>query len=229
MRMKLKDNKKYYKKRKYILLILLITILTFTFYKITTNLSYYYLNYSKREARQIIDIAISSAVTNDVLKDIKGKELYKITKNNKGEIEMVDYDSYLVNTFLRDVTDNISDILKEAEINDDKVAFYVPLGSITKNPIFSSKGPRIPVKIEIIGSILSNVRTKVKDYGINNCLIEMYIEVEVTEKVILPVMAEDITIVNEIPISYKIVTGKIPTYYGNNLNKASSIYSLPME
>ena len=57
----------------------------------------------------------------------------------------------------------------------------------------------------------------------------MFVSVEVTEKVILPVMTDTIKVKNEIPISYKIIKGKIPTYYGESLNKNSSIYSLPME
>lgn len=142
---------------------------------------------------------------------------------------MVDYDSYLVNAFLRDVTDNITRSLEKEESNPDKIAFYIPLGSIFQNPIFNNKGPQIPVRMEIIGSVLSNISTKVTEYGINNCLIEMYVHVEVKEKVILPVIAKTITITNDLPVSYKVIRGKVPSYYGNSINKDSSIYSIPME
>lgn len=229
MRMYLKNNKKILKKRRLIIIFLLILILSFLFYIISINISYFYLNYSVREARQIIENAISSAVTDDILEDIKDKNLFSVTMNSSNEIEMIDYDSYLVNTFLRDVTDNIYNTLKKEEKDTDAIAFYIPLGSILKNPIFNSKGPKIPVRMEIIGSVLSGVEVKVNEYGINNSLIEMVVKVEVSEKVILPMITDDIKVVNEIPFSYKIIKGKIPNYYGDSLNKFSSIYKTPID
>ena len=187
------------------------------------------MNYSKKEAKQIIEESIGNALTDDILESIKEKELFVVTKNSSDEIEMIDYNTYEVNLFLRNVTDNISETLKREEQNTEKIAFYIPLGSITQNPIFNSKGPKIPVRIEVIGSVLSSVKTKVTNYGINNCLIEMFVSVEVSEKVILPVMTDTITVTNEIPISYKIIKGKIPTYYGSGFSKDSNILSLPIE
>lgn len=229
MRMILKNKQKTFRRRRIIFLIVFFLCFGYLFYKISENISYYYLNYSVKEARQIIDISLANAFTDDVLELVKDKELYKITKNEAGEIEMIDYDTYLVSAFLRDISDNIADTLKEEETNTDRIAFYIPLGSITQNPLFNSIGPKIPVRMEIIGSVLSSVKTTVTEYGINNCLIEMVVEVEVTEKVILPVITDTVTIVNEFPISYKVIQGKIPTYYGDSINKSSSIYSLPIE
>ena len=229
MRMNLKNKRKVFKRRRLIFLIVFFLCFSYLFYKISANISYYYLNYSVKEARQIIDVSLASAVSDEVLNDIKDIELYKITKNSSGEIEMIDYDSFLVNQFLRDISDNIANTLKEEETNTDRIAFYIPLGSITQNPLFNSRGPKIPVRMEVIGSVLSSIKTTVKEYGINNCLIEMVVEVEVTEKVILPVITDTVTITNEFPVSYKIIQGKIPTYYGDSINKSSSIYSLPIE
>ncbi len=229
MRMHLKNNKKRSKKNRIILLIILFPLLGYLFYTISANISYFYLNYSLREARQIIDNSIDSALTDEVLSSIKDKELFTVSKNDNNEIEMIDYDTYLVNNFLKNVTDNVANTLQREEKNTDRVAFYIPLGAITKNPIFNSRGPKIPVKMEVVGSVLTGIKTEVKEYGINNCLIEMVVTIEVTEKVILPMITDNITVVNEIPVSYKIITGKIPTYYGGSLSKNSSLYTIPME
>lgn len=229
MRMHIKNKKKIFKRRRQIILLIILALFIYLFIKVSDNISYYYMNYSKKEAKQIIEESIGNALTDEVLESIKDKEIFMLTKNDENEIEMIDYNTYEVNMFLRTITDNISNTLKREEKNTEKIAFYIPLGSITQNPIFNSKGPKIPVRIEVIGSVLSSVKTKVTEYGINNCLIEMFVSVEVTEKVILPVMTDTIKVSNEIPISYKIIKGKIPTYYGNSLDKTSSIYSLPME
>lgn len=227
--MHLKNKQKIVKRRMLIFLFLFLICFSYLFYKISENISYYYLNYSIREARKIIDVSLSSAITDEILTSIKDKELYTISKNKDGDIEMIDYDSYLVNLFLKEISDNIATTLKKEEQNTDKIAFYIPAGSITQNPLFNSKGPKIPVKMEAIGSVLSSIKTTVTEYGINNCLIEMSVEVEVTEKVILPIITDTVTITNQFPISYKIIQGKIPTYYGDRIDKASSIYSIPLE
>ena len=80
--------------------------------------------------------------------------------------------------------------------------------------------------MELVGSVLTGVNSKVIDYGINNSLIEIFVHIEVNEKVILPVTSKNITIVNDIPISYKIIKGKIPSYYSNSGN-SSSMYMMP--
>ncbi len=56
--------------------------------------------------------------------------------------------------------------------------------------------------------------TDIKEYGLNNSFIEMSVYVEAKEKIILPIISEDITVTNKIPLSYKIVNGKIPSFYG---------------
>ncbi len=226
MRMHLKNKKrKLVLKRK--IIIILIIILIFIIYLVSKNASYYYLNYSERKAKDIIDYATDSGITEDSLKLIKNKDLYKITKNTSGEIEMIDYDSYLVNLFLKNVSDNISNALRKG--NNSKVAFYIPVGSIFKNPILNSKGPKIPVRMEAIGSVTTSIETKITEYGINNCLIEMYLHVESKQKVMLPVISETIVVENDFPISYKIIKGVVPTYYGDVISKSSGIVTTPIE
>jgi len=218
--MRLKGNKVKGVRKRVIVICIIIVIgyIVFASYK---NVSYYYLNYSEKKAKDIIDVAMGKGITTSSLKIINSKDLYRVTKNDKNEITMIDYDSYLVNLFLKDISNNISIALDEEEKD---IAFYVPMGTIFKNPLLNSKGPKLPVRIEMLGSVNTNIETKVKDYGINNSLIEMYIHVVVKEKVMLPVISSDIKIENNFPISYKIIAGKVPNYYGNGISKSSGLY-----
>ena len=225
MRMYLKNNKKIFFKRKIVIFIMIIVIFINIYLWLSKNLNNYYLNYSENEASVIITNAISKAIDEDILKEIKDNDLYTIIKNKDDEIEMIDYDSHLVNVFLRNVTNNIIKYLKQEENKADNASFYIPMGSILQNPVLNGKGPKIPVKMELVGSVITGVKSNVKDYGINNSLIEIYVHVEVREKLILPVTAKEITIVNDLPISYKIIKGKIPNYYSNN----GFSYMMPVE
>ena len=216
MRMYLKNNRKIFLKRNIIILLLLFTIFIYIYSILSKNLNHYYLNYSENEASRIITNSISKAVNDQVLKEIKNNDLYTIVKNKNEEIEMIDYNSYIVNIFLRDVTNNIIKELAKEENNTNEASFYIPMGSIFQNPVLNNRGPKIPVRMELVGSVITGIDSKVKNYGINNSLIEIYVHIEVKERVILPVTAKDITIVNDIPISYRIIKGNIPSYYSGN-------------
>ena len=217
----------------------MISLIIFIMGKITLNIFNLLLEYATAEVTKISSIIINNAVTDDVLKDFENYELFTITKNNDDEIEMIDYNSTLVNLFLRGITSNIQNELLKIETGEfsiinkensnEKVLFYIPLGAAFNNPVFNNFGPKIPVRVEFVGSVLTNISTTIKEYGINNSLIEMTVHIEVREKVLLPILSKEIIVTNEVPLSYKIITGNIPNYYGKGLNKNSSIYSIPIE
>ena len=228
MRMYLKSNKKRFFKKNIILIFFLMISIFYSFHILGKNLNHYYLEYSENEASRINTNSISEAVNERVLKQIKNESLYTIVRNKNDEIEMIDYNSYLVNIFLRDVTNNVTKYLAEEEEKSNNASFYIPMGSVFQNPLLNNRGPKIPVRMELVGSVLTGVNSKVTNYGINNSLIEIFVHIEVNERVILPVTAKNITIVNDIPISYRIIKGKIPSYYSGT-NSSSSMYMMPIE
>ena len=228
MRMYLKNNKKHFLKKNTFILFLIIVSIFYGIHILGKNLNHYYLEYSENEASRIITNSISEAVNERVLKQIKNESLYTVVRNKDDEIEMIDYNSYLVNIFLRDVTNNVTKYLAMEEDKSNNASFYIPMGSIFQNPILNNRGPKIPVRMELVGSVLTGVNSKVTNYGINNSLIEIFVHIEVNERVILPVTAKNMTIVNDIPISYRIIKGKIPSYYSGT-NSSSSMYMMPIE
>ena len=46
--------------------------------------------------------------------------------------------------------------------------YYIPLGVVTGNCILSNFGPKVPVKMSVIGNVDSDLKTKLEDSGINN-------------------------------------------------------------
>ena len=221
MKMHLKSKKKKKLCKKYIIFILLIVFI-FIFLFCYKNANTYYLDYSSKEASIIVSKAISDAINEDVLSIVKDDDLYTIVRNKSDEIEMINYNSYLINKFLKKVDDSVTDNLKEEEKKEDNVSFYISLGSVFQNPILNDKGPKIPVKMKMIGSSLTSIKSKITDYGINNSMIEMYVHIEIKERVLLPSSSKDIKIANDIPISYKLIKGKIPSYNSDNKRSTGS-------
>ena len=227
MRMYLKNNKKKFYLKKIIIILIVISIIIYSIQILGKNLNHYYLNYSENEASRIITNSILESVNEEVLKQLKSKELYTIIYNKDNEIEMIDYDSYLINIFLRDITNNITKSLSKEEEKLNNASFYIPAGSIFQNPLLNNRGPKIPVRMELVGSVITGINSKITDHGINNSLIEIFVHLEVNERVILPVTAKNISVSNDIPISYKIIKGKIPSYYSESSN--NPMYMMPIE
>ncbi len=207
------------------------------------------LRYAELETRKLSTIIINRAISKNVASNINLDELIITTKNSNNEIQTVDFNPFMVNKILALVGNTITLNLKwledgkidlielpneiienynEANLKQG-IVYLIPLGVITKNSFLSNLGPKIPVRLSPIGSVESNVSTRVNEYGINNVILEILINVKVSESVNLPFASKLITIENEIPIAIKLIQGKIPEYYSNGLTKDSSIFSIPIE
>ena len=109
------------------------------------------------------------------------------------------------------------------------MVYEIPLSRFTNNIFIGNIGPKIPVKFNIVGDAHSNIKTNVKEYGINNALVEIIVNISVTERVIMPFISKKVDISVDVPISIKLVKGEIPIYYGAAISRNSSILSIPAE
>ena len=186
-------------------------------------------------------IKIINSVVNEEISNISNlDEMIYITKNSSDDIQMIDFNSSYVNNILNTTTNKLLSKLDDIGNNsfcdncniykyNDGIIYEVPLGLISNNIFISNLGPKIPLKLSIIGDIFSNINTVVKEYGINNALVEVSISISVNEKVVIPFLSESINIKTSIPISLKLIQGNIPIYYGNSFGKNSNILSTPTE
>ena len=193
-------------------------------------------NYANVQTKRIGIEILRSVATTEVNKVIKSNELFEITKDNTGKIESIDFDTTIVNEALIVASKNVRARLKEIEKGknlpveltesnnfSDGIIFYVPVGIIFGNSFLTNFGPKIPVKIKYSGNVGLDIKTRVKEYGINSALIEIYIYIEVTQRTILPFSSNDINLHSEIPIVMKVIKGDIPNYFSGYTKS----YNLP--
>ena len=160
-----------------------------------------------------------STIINDATDGIKfDVNLFTIEKSDTNEIKMITYDSYEATKLINEITHNIQDKLDILEdINsynsENYIITEVPLGVIFKNSMLRNFGPRIKVRMELVGDILSELQTEVKPYGINNALVEVRVRIMANARVIMPLSSNEIQVINMIPISINIVNGRVPDGY----------------
>lgn len=238
---------KKFKNNLFIFSIILSLILSFSVLSILNKrVSPILFNYAELEMEKISTAIINRAINKQLAGGINVDELYSIVMNNNGEIQTIDFNSLIVTKILNTTTNMVLinlkkieegdiDYLEISDIVDNKenlkrgIIYELPTGAISNNIFISNLGMKIPIKLKIISSVESNIATNVKEYGINNVLIEVYVRISVTEQVNIPFISKNITVVSDIPIAIKIIQGKVPQYYGGNLSKKSDILSIPIE
>ncbi len=242
-RIRLKKRIKF--KNSILIIILLIISIFLAFKFINLKINPVLLDYANMEARKLASIIINDAI-NKNFKDINIDELFIITKE-ENEIKAIDFNPIIVNQVLTNTTTLIQTNLKYLEqgkiellnlntdalidYNTDKlrqgIIYEIPSGVIFGNSFLANIGPKIPVRFSLVGDIVSYVNTNVKDYGINNALIEVNIVLELSEQLILPFVTDKITIDTTIPVALKLIQGTVPNYYLNGLQNSPAI-TLPI-
>ncbi|MDD2377371.1 MAG: sporulation protein YunB [Bacilli bacterium] len=232
-----------------LVLVLIFMMIIIVFNYINRMVSPVLLSYGEIESKKIASLIISRAVNYEASESLDVDKLFVVHKNEDGEISTIDFDPVIVNKFLQNAINTIQVNLKHLEngnidkinlgqdvlLNYDRenlkkgVFFEIPMGVVFNNSLLANLGPKVPVRFRLIGDIIANIESKVTNYGINNALIEVIVKLVLSEKVILPIISNTITVSINIPIGLKIIQGTVPNYYFNGLNNSSPILKIPME
>ena len=218
-----------------IIILILLTHLTLKY--INNKISPKLIHYAEQELKKQSKILITESISENELEKLKTEDIYVITKNNNNEILTVDINTITLNKINKTITKKILEKLKKLEQgqlddnneeNKNGIILKIPLSIIHDNFILNNLGPKIPVKLKILGDIETKVNTNIKNYGINSALIEITLDITVKEEVILPLSTKETIVTQTLPLTIKMIEGKIPNYYSNGINK-SEILSIPIE
>lgn len=190
-------------------------------------------SYAETIAKKISTDIINKSLTEELENELTTENLYTIVKNNQEEIQIIDFNSSKVNKVLTDLTNNIEDNIKSMELiqtnkqdyiitNQNHLIYNLPIGAVTGNIFLSNLGTTIPLKLSIIADAMTNLETEVTEYGLNNALLKIEIEVLINSKITAPFTSKEITIRNTIPVSIKVIQGTVPGYYINGLTTSNA-------
>lgn len=225
--------------------ILVFIIIILLFKIINERINPILFDYATLESRKFASIIINKAIEKNVATDLVIEDLYIVSKKENNEITSVDFNPAIVNKVLTKVTSSVQMNLKNLEegnldlleASDDVLIYYdkenlkkgiifrIPSGIVFNNSLLTNIGPKIPVRFTLVGDVLSGINTKVTNYGINNALLEVSVNIKLTLKVILPISTKEINVETNVPIAIKMIQGNVPNYYSNGLN---SNFSIPL-
>lgn len=201
-------------------------------------------NYVNAESKSIVSNVVNYSI-NEIIEENIEEDLFEITKNSRGEIELLDYNTKEVNRLLKIVNQSIQKELvklEEGKIKDYVIAetfkqgkfknvksgiiCEIPLGSLKGNAFYSNFGPNIPIRLSFLGAVKSYINTKITAYGFNSLVLEVTLHIEVEERVTMPTASKISTLKIQSPLTIKIIQGIIPEYYyTKGIEKTSNQYA----
>lgn len=202
--------------------------------------------YNKKVSPKIIDVAeakinkfIKSFLSNNISHDILDQESLEniliINKNNEDEILYVDFNLDKAYIVLEKVSKELNHLISDLEqgkfadikdnnikVNKNGLILEYPLFMSSNYALLSNLGPKIYIKVNFIGTMLTNIKSKITEYGINNALVELYVTIEVSQELISPVTDNEISLEYDVLIASQVINGTVPEFYGGIITEKST-------
>lgn len=222
-----------------ILLIFFFTFGLITYYNKKLNPKI--IQVAEMKLQKFTEYFLSQNVGYNMIKDVDIDNILIINENKEGEILYVDYNIKKSYEVLEIISKGLNDLISDLEhgyftnirdkniiANNRGLILKLPLFISTNNALFANLGPSIYLNINFIGAILTNISSKITDYGLNNALVELYVTIKIDEKLISPVCEDTFKIEYDVLIASKVINGRVPLAYGGIIETKSNSLSIPM-
>ncbi len=189
-------KKKRIKLKIRIILLLVILILLVSF------ISGYFSERVKVYVRQMAITSASQTITNAINDNVLNlMTLDNIFKNKEGYL-----DTKEINKILKEVNEELSTNINNYKYNE----ISIPLGIIFSEVLFGDSQIGLNIKIRPISSYVTDIESKVEEYGINNSLIQVNIVAKVNIEALIPLNNQVYEVVTHIPVAMIILEGEVP-------------------
>ena len=230
----------------------LSSLIIFVVFLISVFTTFFFIWYNTLVSPKIVDVAeakinkfmesfLSMNIGYEILDDDILKDILIINKNAKGEILYVDYNlekAYLVLDIVSTRLESLVSGLEQGEFKDIRdnniktnehgLVLELPMFVASDYALMSNLGPKIYMKVNFVGSMLTNIKSKITEYGINNALEELYVTIKLSQELISPVTDDELSIEYDCLIASQVINGTVPNIYGGSILESREI-SIPLE
>ncbi|MCZ0703261.1 sporulation protein YunB [Natronobacillus azotifigens] len=211
------------------------------------------LDIAETRNKQYANMAMGIAVSKKLNDDLEIDELIQFNYDQSGRVVSYQINAamenrvqrniqYRVETFLQqleqgvipDVNAPVDLDLESADLNEIEQLqrksdlIEIPLGQVLGLPLLANLGPKIPVNLEVIGYVNTEVETRITGVKINSVHIEPVVHIEVEIRTIIPFGTQTAQIRQSIPIGSGGFSGDVPQYYNQGSNNDVPL-SIPLD
>lgn len=164
---------------------------------------------AKIRITQMATEAINTAISEEIAQSAEADKLIQWRTGPDGKVTgfLIDYKEQM--SITAKTIQVVERVLKQVE----DVPERIPIGHALKSPFLSSFGPSVGVTFHPVSAVKVDVDTRQTDAGINMLLVEVLIRIRTQIAVVIPFDQAPEALETEIPLSYALVVGDVPTYY----------------
>ncbi len=154
---------------------------------------------------------VSNIKATEVMAKYEYNDILVISKDKNGNINRVGTNVFTINKIISDIPLYIQEELEREENSN----FKIPLGSFLGSKLFSGMGPKVNVKIQMVGDLETDLRSEFTSAGINQTLHRIYLEIKCKVIILTPFETMEEEIINQVLIAEGVIVGDIPRAYYN--------------
>ena len=217
-------SKQIFIKKKYFIFLFVIFVILFLFclyfIKVVNPLI---INSSEVKLKSLALKAVNSAISDVMAESVLYNDLVNIVTNEEGKIIMLNANSIMINKLSKELVKSAQ--VKLSEIGD--AGMTIPLGNFTGISLFIGVGPEVKIKLIPIGSVHCNFESKFETSGINQTHHRIYVNVEASVNMVLPIKNIKVKTSNQVLISESIIVGEVPSTYLNSNSMQDMLDLIP--
>lgn len=199
--------------------------------------------YAESQTKKIGALVISKAVNREIANVMDINEIIENVPTDSAEMVTTQFNTEIINRVLSETTELVQEHLRaiergdtsilrsltelDVEIEDsgdmEGIVYTVPLGQATGNALLGNLGPQIPIRFQAVGDVTSNIKSNIREFGINNAFVEVNIHLVVNVRIIVPFATTVTTIEQDIPVAMGLIRGKVPEIYNVGEGMAPSL------
>ncbi len=202
-----KQKKEYYK----LIKILSILIIAFTFAYFSIEAIEPIIEKQCKNMAKSIATKISNNEATKVMENYSYNDMLNITKDEKGNVKMVEANIVTINEIISQIPINIQEQMEKTENN----TFAIKLGSFLGSNLFAGRGPNVNIKMQLIGNLDTDLKSEFISTGINQTLHRIYLEISCNIIILTPYETIEDEIVNQVLLAEGVIVGDVPNSYYN--------------
>lgn len=194
------------KVKKAIVFAFIISILFFAVYN--ERLLPILIKYASTEASNKISTEIGNVLKKHCASS-EYSDFVKLTYKENGDVASLETNTAKISFLASSVTNDIISTICE----DNRLKISIPLGSLSKNAIFSGQGPNVNAQVLLSKKVGCDIVNEFYESGINQTIHRIVANVTVDVYIILPMRTECTTVTMKYIIAETVIVGKVPDAY----------------
>lgn len=154
---------------------------------------------------------VANDQTTKVMQNYNYDSMFSIEKDAEGNVSMIQMNMYRVNIIISDIAYYIQEQMKKPE--NSKVS--IPMGNLLGINLFSGYGPNIKMKIVLLGTVETDLRSEFISKGINQTLHRVYLQIDCPVQILSSYKTIETNIANQFLLAENVIVGQIPSTYYN--------------